>query len=396
MRIPVGVTALIALVAFSTPYGFQYTAIPKLFSPAVLKEPLPPEQIIILTTQLAKIEAEIAEAGAISAQNGDTLVGALAKARGQQLMLSRAMIGNRLRVANGEATIEAIVPLLTLDPERASKIRAEIKVVEQEIATAKEEAALYSGGLILAMIVSREETSKLQLAQLRSGLFEAELGVPMTANSLNGVQTAAAVSEANADAKVTQTAEPVVKLQVEPIPTVVERPAWADANFPEIDYTVQTFAGLAKEGMEMSGWWGISEVKAPVDDSLSVTAVNVSAVKKGSLNGDVTLVARCQEHETALIFGADAFLMSDFEIYTLPTVYRVDDLPSVATNWGTLTNNQGVGLFGQEAITFLKQIDGAKRLFMRVTEKNGQNHDALFILDGISEANGKIKTACGW
>lgn len=396
MRIPLGVTAFIALASFSAPYGLQYTAIPKLFSPAALKDPIPPEQLASLTTDLAKIEVEIAEAGEVSSQNGDTLVGALAKARGQQLLLSRVMIENRLRVANGEASIESAVPLLTLDPERASKIRSEIKVVEQEIAAAKEEAALYSGGLVLAMIVSRQETSKLQLAQLRSGLIEAELGVPMTAASLNGGQSAVALPEADAEAQVTQTTEVVAAPPVEPVPTVVERPTWADPNFPEIDYTDQTFAGLAKAGMKMSGWWGVSEVKAPVDDSLSVTAVNVSAVKKGSLSGDVTLIARCQEHETALIFGADAYLMSDFEVYTLPTVYRVDDLPSVSTNWGTLTSNQGVGLFGQEAINFLKQIEGAKKLFVRVTEKNGQNHDALFNLEGISAANGKIKVACGW
>ena len=396
MRIPALAASLIAVGAFAAPYGLQYTEIPKLFAPAMLKTPISAEQQANLDSELVKIEAEIADAQATAKKSGDSLVGALASARAQQLMLTRAILNNRLRAALGEVELEVTVPLRAPDPIRASKIRDEIKTVEAEIAAAKEEAALYSGGLILAMIISREETAKLQLAQLKSGLYEAELGVPMTAATVKEGLSTAVTADASATSTATTGADPVLVAPSEPIPSVIEQPTWADANFPDIDYSDATFASLAKEGMKMMGWWAVNEIKAPIDDSLSVSAINVSAVKRGGLNGDTTLIARCQEGETALIFNADTYLMSEYDRYSLPTVYRIDDQPSVTTNWGTLTSNQGVGLFGSEATRFLTQVEGAKKLFVRVTEKNGQNHDAIFMLDGMPAINARLKAACGW
>jgi hypothetical protein len=398
MRIPVTITALIAVAAFVTPYGLQYTEIPKFFAPVALKDPLTAEQLASLFADLAKTEDDLTQAQATAGKHGDTLVGALASARVQQLLLTHAMIDNRLRAARGEAALVAAVRMITPDPLRASKIRDEIKVVEIELAAATAQAKLYSGGLVLAMIISREETAKLQLAQLKSGLYEAELGVAMTATGLKSELPSIVATDADAQitAPVTSTSDVSVVEAVEPVPPVMERPIWADTNFPDIDYTDDTFASLAKEGMKMLGWWAVSEVKAPVDDSLAVSGINVSAVKRGSLHGDMTLIARCHEGETAIIFNADTYLMSDYDRYKLPTVYRIDDKPSVTTNWGTLTSNQGVGLFGGDAIKFLTQIEGAKKLFVRVTEKNGQNHDALFMLDGLAAVTGRVKLACGW
>ena len=108
------------------------------------------------------------------------------------------------------------------------------------------------------------------------------------------------------------------------------------------------------------------------------------------------MIARCQEGETALVFRADTYLMKDYDSYGLPVIYRIDDNPSVSATWSTLTNNEGVGVFGFEGVRFLKQLEGAKKLFVRVTEKGGEQHDAVFQLSGLSPTIEKIKLACKW
>lgn len=392
-------TLAIAAVAFAAPYGLQYTPIPKLVTATALKDPLSAEQIAALDAALTKTDDDLGDARTVAGDNGGTLVGALAAAREQQLLLTHAMIDNRLRAARGEAPTELAVPTMAPDPAKAAKIKEKIKTVEAEIADATHEATLYSGGLVLAMIMSRLETAKLQLAQLQSGLYQAELGVAMTVDAPRGAPGLSSATAQQGGEPAAVPDEPAAAAPPEAVgslPTVAERPSWADPNFPDIDYTDSRFSSFANEGMKLSGWWAVKEEKAPIDDSLTVTAINLSAIEQGMLQGDKLLYARCKEGETSIVFNADTYLMSDYDSYTLPTIYRLDDQPPVSSNWSTLTSNEGVGLFGAEAITFLKRLDGAKKLFVRVTEKNGQTHDAVFLTDGLSPANEKIKQACKW
>lgn len=397
MRVPLSAALALAIAAFATPYGLQYTPIPRMFAPVALKDPLSPEQLASLSAELARMDADLAEATTTATRNDGSLVGALAAARREQLLLTRTMIDNRLRAGRGDAPLTASVAMLTPDPLRAAKIRDAIKGVEAEIADAQAEAAKYSGGLVLAMIISREETAKLQLAQLKAGLYEAELGVATNATSL-GIHAPSAsqlVAQTN-ETKSGQAAVDQETVPSVPVPTVVERPAWADAASPEIDYTIEPFASLAGQGFKMSGWWAILEERAPIDDTLSVLGVNVSAYSSGVRGRNPTLIARCQEGETALVFRADTYLMKDYDSYGLPVIYRIDDNPSVSATWSTLTNNEGVGVFGFEGVRFLKQLEGAKKLFVRVTEKGGEQHDAVFQLSGLSPTIEKIKLACKW
>lgn len=75
---------------------------------------------------------------------------------------------------------------------------------------------------------------------------------------------------------------------------------------------------------------------------------------------------------------------------------RIDDQPSQQSRWSSLTSNKGAGLFGRDARSFIRSIYDADRLFIRLVESNGQQHDALFELAGAHDAFEEVAAACGW
>ena len=88
--------------------------------------------------------------------------------------------------------------------------------------------------------------------------------------------------------------------------------------------------------------------------------------------------------------------MNDFRRNSFEMTLRIDDAPSLQTRWGSLTNNKGAGLFGRDAEAFIRSVYGAERLFVRLLESNGQQHDALFDLSGSQDAYEAVAGACGW
>ncbi len=112
--------------------------------------------------------------------------------------------------------------------------------------------------------------------------------------------------------------------------------------------------------------------------------------------GNTALIARCVEGETALIFMQPDFLISEFQTKQFDMTLRIGDARAEDTRWEGLTNNQGAGLFGPSAETFIRQIYDAERLLIRLVENNGQRHDAVFELAGGRDAFEQVAAACGW
>ena len=88
--------------------------------------------------------------------------------------------------------------------------------------------------------------------------------------------------------------------------------------------------------------------------------------------------------------------MSDFRRNTFDITLRLDDAAAQQTRWNGLTSNKGAGLFGRDAEDFIRAIYDSKRLFIRLAENNGQNHDATFDLSGSQDAFEEVAGACGW
>jgi hypothetical protein len=335
-----------------------------------------------LHSELATIEQQISDVQAKIAQYNGGLIKGLAEARLEALLLSKTLIENRINAEDGSATLQVTVPATQPDEARAQQLLGEMASAQQRVDEAEKEAA-QGGGLVQALALSRAETEKLTLAQLQMGYLQAKYGIAFPA-----VTPTAATPEPAASEEPSPTADGA--------PAPASAVAWADPDFPKIDYSIAPFEQAHKEGDQISGWWAIKTEHAAVDDSLQVTSVNYSAYDPADYMGLTALIARCVEGETAIIFLQDDFLMSDFRRNTFDMTLRVDETPAQQTRWNGLTSNKGAGLFGREAEDFIRGIYDSNHLFVRLTENNGQNHDATFDLSGSQEAFEGVAGACGW
>ena len=335
-----------------------------------------------LPSELASIEKQITDVQAKIALYDGGLIKGLAEARLEALLLSKTLIENRINASEGGATVEVTVSATQPDEARAQQLLEEMASAQQRIDEAEKEAA-QGGGLVQVLALSRAETEKLTLAQLQMGYLQAKYGIafPVVTTPAAPTEPAAGTQPAAVADKVTPAASGV---------------AWADPKFPEIDYTIAAFEQAHKEGDQISGWWAIKTEHAAVDDSLQITSVNYSAYDPSDYMGLTAIIARCVEGETAFLFLQDDFLISDFRRNTFDITLRFDDTPAQQTRWNGLTSNKGAGLFGRDAEDFIRTIYDSKRLFIRLAENNGQNHDATFDLAGSYDAFEEVAGACGW
>lgn len=334
-----------------------------------------------LSTELADIERQLTEIEAQAARYDGGLILTLIDARREALLLARTLIENRINAEAGAATVEVTIAAVQPDEARAAQILGEMAAVQQRIEEAEREAAS-GGGLIQALALSRAETERLTLAQLQMGYLQAKYGI---AFPVLVAQPAAATPAAAPSADTTTPPEGAAQ-------TV----AWADLRFPTIDYTLAPFEQANRDGHRISGWWTIESSRAAVDDSPQIVALNHSQFRPNNFMGQTALVARCIEGETAFVFVQDDFLMNDYRRNSFEMALRIDDQPSQQSRWSSLTSNKGAGLFGREAETFIRSIYDADRLFVRLVESNGQQHDALFELAGAQDAFETVAAACGW
>lgn len=334
-----------------------------------------------LSAELVDIERQLTEVEATATRYDGGLILTLIDARREALLLARTLIENRINAEAGAATLELTVPTVQPDETRAAQILGEMAATQQRIEEAEREAAT-GGGLIQALTLSRAETERLTLAQLQMGYLQAKYGIAFP------VMVAQTASSAPAAAPAADTAiMPDVTAQ-----TV----AWADSRFPSIDYTLAPFEQANRDGHRVSGWWTIEATRAAVDDSPQIIALNHSQFRPNNFMGQTVLVARCIEDETAFVFVQDDFLMNDFQRNSFEMTLRIDDQPSQQARWNSLTTNKGAGLFGREAETFIRSMYDAERLFLRLVESNGQQHDAQFDLAGSQDAIEAVAAACGW
>lgn len=334
-----------------------------------------------LSTELADIERQLTEIDARAARYDGGLILTLIEARREALLLARTLIENRINAEAGGATVEVTVPAVQPDEARAAQILGEMAAAQQRIEEAEREAAT-GGGLIQALALSRAETERLTLAQLQMGYLQAKYGIAFP------VMVAQPSAAAPAAAPAADTATPPED--------AAQAVSWADARFPAIDYTLAPFEQANRDGHRISGWWTIESSRAAVDDSPQIVALNHSQFQPNNFMGQTALVARCIEGETAFVFVQDDFLMNDFRRNSFEMTLRIDDQPSQQSRWSSLTSNKGAGLFGRDAETFIRSIYDAERLFIRLVESNGQQHDALFELAGAQDAFEEVAAACGW
>ncbi len=333
-----------------------------------------------LDAEIAAIDSQITEVEETIARQDGGLIRALAQSRREALLLLRAVVESRKQAEAGGAAIEVTVPAVEPDPERAEQLLGEMAAQQKRVEAAEHEAAT-AGGLIQAVALSRVETEKLTLAQLQMAYLQARYGI---AFPLAPEATASETSMSEAQASDATPEEDDAALP------------WADPDHPGIDYNLPPFEQAHNEGDRISGWWVINEERAAIDDSPKVIAINYSAYDANSYTGFTALLAQCREGETSIVFVQDDFLISAIRRNSFDITYRIDSAPAQSTRWNELTTNKGAGLFGSGAEAFLRDLYDAEDFFIRLTDGDGQRHDAEFDLAGIQTAVEAVAGACGW
>ena len=328
-----------------------------------------------LEAEIDLLEQEVEKVRAEAARYDGGLVLVLMQSRIQVLELSRAVLENRIVAASGGATLEVVVPAVAPNSEKASELLVEIAKQSVIVERAREEAAR-SGGLVGALALSTALTEELTLSQLRMAWYQAAYGIAFPSP---GEMPEA--SESTGDEESNSVA--------------VSDDPWADPEYPEIDYSRPIFAQLHSEGFRISGWWGIRESKSQVDDSPAVVAVNVAEFG-GNVIGNPTLMAQCREGEASIVFDADDYLLTDYQVNTIKVTLRVDDAPARSQNWSKLTSNEGAGLFGRPGEDMLRELYDSGQVFLRITERDGTRHDSTFPLAGATDAFEAVAAACGF
>lgn len=337
-----------------------------------------------LEAAITELDAEITAAEARERAYDGGLLATVAALNTETLRLTRSVLEARKAAEDTGAPIEITVPAVQPDPKVAAEILADIQA-QQKLAEEARAEAEGAGGLMAAMALTRYETERLSLAQLRQAWYRAQYGIAFPTPTAPAVGPATPVSR-----------DPMATPGGTPDDPTNAVPAWVDPAHPDIDYTASIFGSLAGQKFEMAGWWAVERSRAEIDDSPQIFAINVSDWGGNFQVTHPSLKVACLEREARLIFDADDFLLSDFQSNTMLVTVRVGDTPAEAQRWSKLTTNSGAGLFGTEAEAMFRRLVGEERVFLRATENNGETHDLSIQIAGADRVFEEIAATCGF
>ena len=100
---------------------------------------------------------------------------------------------------------------------------------------------------------------------------------------------------------------------------------------------------------------------------------------------------RCAENTTSVLVATNMYMIDD----VVEVVTRIDENDAQTDHWSRTTNRTAVGLgFGAKAVPFLRQLSDAKKLTIRIQDRN--RITAEYDLGDISQQIEKIRSACNW
>jgi hypothetical protein len=135
------------------------------------------QQVTALKAELSQTEGDITLGREKDNQYSGGLIKSLIKAKLEILETNKALIQQRINGIESRAKINITVTGSKPDPTVAASILNEIDGLKNEISTAKNDAAQYSGGLILAMKQAAIATKEQTLAMLQQKYLTAKYGL---------------------------------------------------------------------------------------------------------------------------------------------------------------------------------------------------------------------------
>ncbi|PVH30363.1 type VI secretion system-associated protein TagO [Pararhodobacter oceanensis] len=111
----------------------------------------------------------------------------------------------------------------------------------------------------------------------------------------------------------------------------------------------------------------------------------------------VTLMLRCQEDTTSIIFQTGCHMTSSRYNDYGDVVYRLDSERPRTRGFVESTNNRSLGLWsGGTAIPFIRAMLGKDRLLARMTPYGDNPIEMEFNISGLDQAIVPLREACGW
>ena len=154
-----------------------------------------------LKAELSSFSSQIEKVDRTIAEYEGGIIKTLAETRKEALLLSKALIENRILAADGNATLMIQVPAVAPNEEKAQQLLGELAQQQGVVDEAAQEAA-NAGGLIKALALSRAEAEKLTLSQLQMAYLQAKYGIafPNFTTNLNTGENDATTNSGSDDA----------------------------------------------------------------------------------------------------------------------------------------------------------------------------------------------------
>jgi hypothetical protein len=133
--------------------------------------------------------------------------------------------------------------------------------------------------------------------------------------------------------------------------------------------------------------WSIAVKRSPLDDSPILTALMPGSTDQSGL------MLRCQDGKTEVAIVPQSFMQCGGD--PVRVIYRIDQgQPIEEANWAQASSCGGV--LSPAPIPFIRSLTDKGKLFVRVFERRGVPHDAVFELGAVSEVRSKLAEACKW
>jgi len=150
--------------------------------------------------------------------------------------------------------------------------------------------------------------------------------------------------------------------------------------------------------LEESLWDKRVDISPLTDDKnvyLRIESTN-SIRGKYSGSGPASLLLRCRENTTAVIFTFNGHHMTDHQNYG-KVEYRLDELDLSTISTSASTDNRALGLWnGRQAIPFIQRMLGHNQMIVRALPFSESSITATFDIRGIDTAISELRDTCGW
>lgn len=161
-------------------FGFVVCILAVTMLQGCMEKDLTPEQKAYLSrleTELTQTKQDIDAGNRSAAAYSGGLIKDLISARVEILKTNQALLEQRILAVQSQGSVTVATVTSSVDEELAGKLAAEITNAKASIASAKGEAAQFSGGLVQALKLSAVATSEQTLAMLEQRYLVAKYGL---------------------------------------------------------------------------------------------------------------------------------------------------------------------------------------------------------------------------